>query len=242
MGSSNASVFAEIALILDEAPNFDDTVEGVTRLAQENLACDFASVTLRHGRGNFETVAATHPDVEKADALQYQYGEGPCFEAAKQEGDFLSQDLENDPRWPTWGPEAARLGLNSLLGIRLSTKRETFGALNLYARDRRNFTGDDVELAAVFASHAAVALAASRNDVNLKRAIDSRHVIGQAQGLLMERFGIDVDRAFAVLRRLSQDGNVKLAVIAQQIVDERAGEGSFGSPAGPAEVPASSRV
>ena len=227
MPKPSASVFAEVALVLEDVPSHEQTVERVAHLAQETLACDFASVTLRRGRGRLETVASTHPDVEKADALQYEFGEGPCYEAVKEEGNFLSQDIEHDERWPTWGPEAAKLGLHSLLGLRLQTRQETFGALNLYHRAPRAYDDDDLALASIFASHASVALAASSNDANLRRAIDTRHVIGQAQGILMERFDIDDVRAFSVLRRLSQDGNTKLRQVAQQIVDEHAsGSGS----------------
>jgi GAF domain-containing protein len=220
MSQPSASVFAAIALLLEDVPTHDQTVDQVARLAQETLACDFASVTLRQGRGRLETVAATHPDVEKADQMQYEFGEGPCYEAVKENGNFLSQDLARDERWPTWGPQAAKLGLNSLLGLRLKTNRRAFGALNLYAREARTFDDDDIAVARIYATHASIALAASTNEVNLLRAVDTRHVIGQAQGILIERFGLDGQRAFAVLRRLSQDGNVKLAQIARQIVDE----------------------
>jgi GAF domain-containing protein len=220
MPKLSASMFAEIALMLEELPSQEQTMEQVALLAQQTLACDYASITLRQGRGRLETVASTHPDVEKADALQYEFEEGPCFDAVQEDGNFLAEDIERDQRWPTWGPKAAQLGLRSLLGLRLQTHRETFGALNLYHRQPRAYDEDDIALAAIFASHASVALAASRNDANLKRAIDTRHVIGQAQGILMERFGLDDVRAFAVLRRLSQDGNIKLRQVAQQIVDE----------------------
>jgi GAF domain-containing protein len=221
MTKTSASLFAEIALLLEEMPSHEQTLEQVTHLAQENLACDFASITLRVPGGGLETAASTHPDVEKADALQYELEEGPCFEAVKYDGNFLCEDLEHDPRWPRWGPSAAKFGLRSLLGLRLQTHRQTFGALNLYHRQSRAYDDDDVALAEIFASHAAVALAASTNEVGLRRAIDTRHIIGQAQGILMERFGLDDVRAFAVLRRLSQDGNIKLRQVAQQIVDEQ---------------------
>jgi len=221
MPNTTASMFAEIALLLEEMPSHEQTLEQVTHLARETLACDFASITLRVGGGRLETVASTHPDVEKADALQYEFEEGPCFEAVKEDGNFVCEDIEHDERWPRWGPAAAKLGLHSLLGLRLQSNRETFGALNLYHRQPSAYDEDDIVLARIFATHAAVALAASTNEVNLKRAIDTRHVIGQAQGILMERFGLDDIRAFAVLRRLSQDGNIKLRKIAQQIVEEQ---------------------
>lgn len=220
MPEPSTAFFVEVARMLEDLTSHDQSVEQITSFAQQSLACDFASVTLRHSGGALETVASTHPDVEKADALQYEFTEGPCYFAVTSDDNFLSEDVAHDERWPTWGPLAAKLGLNSLLGLRLRTQGKTFGALNLYARELRTFDEEDVALAAIFAAHASIAIAAADSEVNLRRAIDTRHVIGQAQGILMERFQIDDSRAFAVLRRLSQDSNVKLRMIAQGIVDE----------------------
>lgn len=222
MSEPTPAVLAEIALYLQDLPTHQQTVEQVAQMAQDVLACDYASVTLRTGRRALETVAATHPVVEKADVLQYEFAEGPCFDAIKDDGDYLAHDIEHDARWTRWGPAAAKLGLCSLLGVRLHTRNHTFGALNLYAMEPRHYDADDVVLARIFAAHASVALAASNSEATLRRAIDTRHVIGQAQGILMERFGIDEQQAFGVLRRLSQDGNVKLKVIAQRVVEEQA--------------------
>src|SRR4051794_19596909 len=168
-----ATLFAEIALFLEDAPSHEETVDQIAQLAADTLVCDFASVTLRHAKGALETVAATHPDVEKADVLQYEFAEGPCYQAVQEDGNFLSQDIGHDERWPQWGPRAAQLGLHSLLGLRLRTHQKTFGALNLYSRTPRVFDDDDIALAAIFASHASVAIAASSNELNLRKAIDT---------------------------------------------------------------------
>ena len=95
-------------------------------------------------------------------------------------------------------------------------------ALNLYAAQPGRFGGDDdLAVAHVLARHAAVALARGRHESNLLQAIDARKLIGQAQGISMERFGLDADRAFAVLRRYSQDNNIKLRDVAQRLIDTR---------------------
>lgn len=93
--------------------------------------------------------------------------------------------------------------------------------MNLYASDPGRFDSDDLAVAHVLARHAAVALARSREQTSLWRAIDARKLIGQAQGILMERFDLDADRAFAVLRRYSQDNNLKLREVAQRLIDSR---------------------
>ena len=83
------------------------------------------------------------------------------------------------------------------------------------------FDDDDVAVATIFSRHASVALAAAHNEDGLQVAIDARKLIGQAQGILMERYDIDADRAFTFMRRQSQDRNEKLRDIAQWIIDHR---------------------
>ncbi|MCL8252177.1 anti-sigma factor antagonist [Aeromicrobium fastidiosum] len=111
--------------------------------------------------------------------------------------------------------------MRSVVSVRLHTDDRTIGALNLYSRTAGSFTTSDVAIAMTFARHASIALASSEEIFHLKIAVDSRKVVGQAQGILMERFGIGGDRAFDVLRRYSQTSNVKLSVVAQRVVDER---------------------
>ena len=97
----------------------------------------------------------------------------------------------------------------------------TIGTLNLYDSRPHHFSNDDLEVAHVLARHTAIALSRVQDAQNFSLAIDSRKLIGQAQGILMERYDLDPDRAFEVLRRYSQDTNVKLRDVAQTIVDNR---------------------
>ncbi len=221
MNHDDAAVFANLARLLEAEPDLDATCDQIVLLAKQTLACDFAGITLLHGRKRVETIAATDQVVEKADALQYEFSEGPCLQAIWSHDTFLVADMRDDERWPSWGPQAAKLGLRSILAVRLFTHGETHGALNMYAASPRQFDDDDVAIAHIYATHAAVALAAVREQQELRKAIDSRHLIGQAQGILMERFDIGADRAFEVLRRYSQTNNLKLRDIADQIVANR---------------------
>lgn len=221
MHSADPSIFADIARLLQAQEDTRSTLDQIMALAPQAVACDYAGITLLHGRRDVETAAASDELVRKADALQYDLGEGPCLQAIWSHDTFVVEDVASDERWPHWGPMAAEMGLHSILAIRLFTAGTTHGALNLYGATPRLFDADDVAVAHVFATHASVALAAARQQDNLRRAIDARHLIGQAQGILMERFDIDADRAFAVLRRYSQDSNVKLRTIAEQVVSGR---------------------
>ena len=133
----------------------------------------------------------------------------------------MSEDVAGDARWPLWGPAVAELGMHSVLSIRLATRTRRYGSLNLYADRLNAFDDDDVAVATIFVSHASVALAAAHNEQGLQFAIDARKLIGQAQGILMERFDLDADRAFEFLRRQSQHHNVKLRSVAEWVVANR---------------------
>ena len=209
----------ELAALSVGDDDLEETAESVVTLACETLETDYAGLSLFRAGGAFETMAPTHPVVAEADQLQYQLAEGPCVEAAWEEDTFLSVDVTVDPRWPNWGPKAGALGFRGMLAARLTINGTTIGALNLYSTQVRDYSPDDRDTAVVFASHAAATLMSVRERESLKAAMDGRTVIGQAQGILMSRFELDADRAFAVLRRFSQTQNVKLRAVANLVVE-----------------------
>jgi GAF domain-containing protein len=211
----------ELAALSVEEDDLDSTAEAVVALAMTTIGCEFAGLTV-FGRKEFRSLAPSDPVVEQADKLQHELGEGPYVAAAWESHTYVSNDLGHDPRWPVWGPEAAALGFHALLATRLAAGEQTLGALNLYSAGPRDFTADDRDYAQMFASHAAATLMTVRQRENLLTALDARTLIGQAQGMLMERFGIDPDRAFGVLRRYSQARNVKLRAVAEELVRNRA--------------------
>lgn len=212
------STLAEAARAVAANPKVQDALQSVVDLAMAECACFGASVTLVKTTGGAETTATSCELIEQADELQYQFDEGPCLRAAEQGGAYLIVDTATDARWPVWGPAVAAMGLRSVLSIHLFTDARVLGALNLYYEDITEFADDEVETAKVVAAHASVALARIRSERDLWRAIDSRHLIGQAQGILMERFRLTPERAFAVLRRHSQQHNIKLHEIASTLV------------------------
>lgn len=210
----SALAFAERARKIAGNRSPEAALAQIVALALESVECEYASITLVHAGGTLETVASSDAVVDAADALQYQLGEGPCLTAAETSGVYVIPETATDPRWPNWGPRAAELGLHSVLSIHLFTDRMVLGALNLYARPSYQYSEDDIEAAQVVAAHASVSLARSRTEQNLWRAVDSRHVIGQAQGVLVERFGLQPEQAFSVLKRYSQQHNIKLHEVA----------------------------
>ena len=134
----------------------------------------------------------------------------------------ISSEIADDKRWPRWGPRAAKLGVQAVLSVHLFTSGPSFGALNLYRAAPHCYTTEDLDLARVAGAQASVLLAYHRKDLNLVKAVDARHRIGMAQGIIMQRYNLDVTQSFSVLRRLSQQLNQKLSDIANYVVDNRA--------------------
>ncbi|GAA2137727.1 GAF and ANTAR domain-containing protein [Nocardioides koreensis] len=214
---------AALARELQESRDLQATIEHAVELADKNIVdCDGAAISLvRRGR-DMDTPAATDESAAAADRLQVELGQGPCLDAIAERRLVASDDLVDDARWPAWGPRvAADTGLRSALCFRLFTQGATVGALSLYSRRVQGFGEVDREVGGVLAAHVAVAMATAQQVETLGVAVDARTVIGQAQGILMERYDIDAERAFAVLKRISTTSNVKLHEIAQRLVVER---------------------
>lgn len=217
-----AARFAEVSgdLLHDsgEGPTFDAVVRRAVEMVP---GCDDASITLASRRNRAETVAATGPGCAELDALQYVLGEGPCLDAAFDAGAVVVRDIAEDTRWPTWSARAHPLGPGSLVAIPLRTERESLGALNLYSRTRGNFDGEAVDIAVIFAAHATEAMSKARLVAGLETALESRHLIGIAQGVLAARYDISYEAAFDVLHRLSNDTNTKLREVARAVAETR---------------------
>lgn len=196
------------------------TLRSITQLAVESTVCDHASVTLIEAGGALFSAAATDEHAERADALQYELQEGPCLTAAERGELYVIRDMDADPRWPRWSPAVkAQFGVNSVLSLHLFTADRALGALNLYNDDRRGWSDEELVACRVVAAHASVALARLRHEEDLWRAVDARHLIGMAQGVLMERYCINPEQSFSLLRRYSQNYNTKLAEVARLVVD-----------------------
>jgi hypothetical protein len=194
----------------------EESLQAVIGMALACAPCDQASITVLGPGRTLETVAASDDRITKADRLQYDLNQGPGLDAVYTDNVFRVEDLPADNRWPQWAPLAAELGLGALLAVHLYTDT-ALGALNLYSEQPREYDDLDLEVAKVIAAHASVVLAYTRKTQDLWRAIDTRNLIGQAQGILMARFGLTADKAFAVLRRYSQARNTRLAVIAEEL-------------------------
>jgi GAF domain-containing protein len=200
--------------------DLDLTLANITDAAVEVLPeVKYASITVLHGDGRLETFAATDDLILDIDATQYELREGPCYEAAVDTAHLMAPYLADDARFPRYAPVAVSSGIQAQAGIRLFDAPRSQGALNLYAETPGSFQAFDA-ISELFAHQSAVALAYARHVENLQQAIESRQRIGQAVGVVMERFHLDDARAFAFLARLSSHQNVKVRVIADRMLAE----------------------
>ncbi|MFG2313337.1 GAF and ANTAR domain-containing protein [Streptomyces sp. NPDC048566] len=182
--------------------------------------CDEAGIlTVR--RGEVSALAATSDVVRRADRIQQDLREGPCFDAvAEREQLYTIQDLRKPhAKWSHFAPELRKLGMGSMMGFLLFTEDDALGALNVYSRTPNMFDETAQQAGWILASHAAVAFSASRTHQQLAHALETRHEIGEAMGILMERHGLSEENAFSVLKKASQDHNIKLRDIARKVCE-----------------------
>jgi GAF domain-containing protein len=202
-----------------------------TFAARAITGADGAGVTLLRPDGPVDQVvalAASAAFVTEIDTLQYRVvSEGPCITAALERRTVRSGSLAGEKRWPRFGPRAGRLGVHSVVSLPLLLPGQLVGAINVYARQKDVFDDRSVELGELFAAPAAVAVhnaqvlaQATELTAQLQAALASRPLIDQAIGILRSRSGASSEEAFGRLRAMSQDQNVKLGVVAQQLVDE----------------------
>ena len=217
----DADAFARLAHDLHDQPNLEKTLEKIVESAVAALGCDYAGL-LMTSKGN-QLVASTagDPTAEKADQLQVELHEGPGILAVADSRTCLVSDTAADMRWPCWAHGMRDLHLGSALAVRLWTSQSILGALNLYARSPDWFDPDALAAAEVFGHHASIALSSAKQEDSLWQAIDARMLVGRAQGILMERFGLDDEAAFQVLRRYSQNTNTKLNEVARILISSR---------------------
>jgi len=198
--------------------DLDQTLRSITRGAVDVLAdVDQASITVLHDDGSLTTVAETAEVILELDARQYELRQGPCYEAAVESSHVISSDLANDHRFPEYGPFAAGKGAAAQVGIRLFDSTRGRGALNLYSSHVGAFEDLDM-LSALFVSQAAAAIAYAGEVSDVAVAMSTRATIGKAVGIVMERYELSEERAFAFLTRVSQYRNVSLRLVAKETI------------------------
>jgi hypothetical protein len=236
-GAQSLRGLGELTQALLDATTIDGVLQRIIVAARYLVpGADMVSITLRQPNGQYYTPVNTEAEAVELDHVQYETGQGPCLDAAAPDGPAYahSGDLAHESSWPAFAHEAAEHGYASILSTALVTTPESLpftGALNIYSREANRLNGPARDTAFILATHASLALNAAYKGASvehalkksqaqvthLRKALDTRTVIGQAIGILMARRQLTADEAFHVLSRASQDHNIKVARLAETL-------------------------
>jgi hypothetical protein len=216
---SLAAAFSEFARLVETQEDQDSTLVEIVKAAVELIpGCDEGSVSIVLGRRKVTSEAASGELPVIVDRIQEELQEGPCIESAYLETTVRVSDMATETRWPTFCPRALAAGAAGMLSFQLYVEDDDMGALNLFSRVAGAFDDESEHVGRMFAAHAAIAFSAARKQTLFANGNETRELIGQAQGILMERHKVTSDQAFALLVRVSQQHNTKLREIAEQLV------------------------
>lgn len=213
---------AHAAQQMHGARTVEETLELIVSSAAEALPTfEHVSVSTVEQEAQAVTRAATSDLVRELDAVQYSLREGPCVDSLTGVAVVSAPRLRHDQRWPAYVPRAVEHGVRSQLAVRLHlADRGTVGGLNMYSVSSEEVSAEDVLTAGFFATHASLALGRAGELATLGAAVEHRQLIGQALGILMERYGLTAEAAHAFLWRASSHGNTKVRDLAARLVGE----------------------
>ena len=219
--NTSAGAFADFALHLGSLTTTAKVVEALETAGSAVLGRGEVSLLL-YARRQFVLAGATDQSLAEATSGQLDLGEGPSFDAVHSSGAVTCADLSTAEQWPRWRASASALGWRSWLSLPLISRGDRrLGVLNVASRRTGEVDAALARRAWILAAHLAVALDTVQMEENLLRAQEAHMQVGQAVGLLMERYQLDADQAFSVLRRYSQDRQVKLRDVAADLLATR---------------------
>ncbi|WP_275041751.1 GAF and ANTAR domain-containing protein [Williamsia herbipolensis] len=189
-----------------------------TGLVDAIETAQFATITLVEN-GEVVSIAVTDPIAARIDELQAKHDVGPCLMSAWEQQRVVIDDYSTETRWPLFTDDViAQTPVRSSVSFQLYREESSMGALNIHADHPHAFDATAIALGSTFATQAASALHADARQTQFDQALASRDIIGQAKGMLMQEYNIDATAAFEMLRRISQDTNTKLAVLAHRVI------------------------
>jgi GAF domain-containing protein len=217
-----AAEMSRLAMNFEDEGDLQATLAAIVRAAVGTVpGAEDASISMVRERRHVTTTASTSDLPRRNDQAQYETGEGPCLDTLYERHTVHVPDMASEVRWPAFSARAFALGVGSMLSVQLYVKGDDLGALNLLNPRPHAFDDDSEHIALLFASHAAIAIIGARKEEQLRDALSRRDVIGQAMGILMERYRMTAQQAFSVLIRVSQNSNRKLFLLAEEIVETR---------------------
>ena len=214
-----ADQLGELARSLEAEDDVEATLTAIVHAAVGTVpGAEHASISAVKKRQEVQTLAATDQLPRASDRAQYEAGQGPCLDSLYDQKTIRLPDMSAEQRWPEFAKRATELGIASMLAVQMYVDGDDLGALNLASPQINAFDDESEHVALLFAAHAAVAMAGAQQQEQLRSALQTRDLIGQAKGILMERFKITGDKAFQLLVRTSQTTNRRLPDISEELV------------------------
>jgi hypothetical protein len=219
-------VFVELADTLVDGYDVIDFLQGLTRHCVALLDVAEVGVALEDSSGILWPIASSSERMRALELIEIQREDGPCLDCWRTGEAVRADDLESaHVRWPRFVPAALQAGFRSVYALPLRLRTDRIGALNLFAERSIGLSEDDAALGQALADVATIGILHERSlrersvvNEQLRAALDSRIAIEQAKGMVAEQSGIDVDTAFALIRRHARDRNAKLTDVAVAII------------------------
>jgi GAF domain-containing protein len=225
---TNPAELAAFVQSLAQRPGLPEASASVLEHAKKIFGADHAALFLIVEAGVIDVAATTDLVADRMAELLLvnsrvgeDGGQGPALSATFDQCTVIVPDVRTSDRLPGYADDAVDEGVLSVLSVPLSHASQPLGAISMYFQLPQEFTREEVDRAETFAAHVSVVLGSMREEAQLRVAVLSKHLIGQAQGILMERYDLTSGQAFGVLRRYSQTANRKLREVAEQVVATR---------------------
>lgn len=213
-----ARQLGELARTLHNEADPEDVLRSIVHAAVDLIpGVEEGSISVVFDRRRVSSRAPSSELPRVVDELQNETRQGPCLDAAYRERTIRVPDMSTEQRWPAFAVKAYDAGVGSMLAFQLYVDEENLGALNLYSRAVNAFTDESEHIGLMVAAHAGVAFAGANKVEQLTESVATRDRIGQAKGILMERYKINEQQAFVLLAKVSQTTNTKLNVVAEHL-------------------------
>jgi transcriptional regulator with GAF, ATPase, and Fis domain len=220
--SHDCAVLSTIAELVSAFVRGAGIEETLTKLTSASVAlvpgAEFAKISLI-GNGHLRSITATSELIALLDGAQQAAGQGPCLDAVHTQKTIYCSDLRTDVRWPQFARAATTAGVHRVLSCPLDMPGVNGATLTLFGSQPGAFGRGSAAIAAMLADHAAIALFTAERERRFRTALATRDIIGQAKGMLMERFDVDSARAFAMLKTISQQTSTPVRQLATSLID-----------------------
>ena len=210
------------------ADELDEVIAALGEEARHIMRVDGAGVMLADEAGDLHFASSSDPELQALEALQLEFDEGPCLLAYRTGEHVLAPDLVADERFPHFGQAASDAGLLAVYSFPMRSDEAVVGALNFYSGTVGRLSPRQVETGFLLADVATVHIGNQRlrdaleiETSQLRQALGSRVLVEQAKGFLAAALAVSVEDAFQLLRSHARSNNVRLAELAQQVIDGR---------------------